>query len=70
VKEYRPRSLLTWLLLPGVVILITGHAVLLYYVVSHKVVSIAVGFGVIILIVIKHLGFLAPFYRLRRRRLR
>jgi hypothetical protein len=70
MKEHRKRSMLTWILLPGVVILITGHAVLLYYVVSHKVVSIAVASGVIVLIVIRHLGFLAPFFGLRRRRSR
>ena len=70
VREHRPRSLFTWILLPGAVILIIGHAVLLYYVVSHKVASIAVASGVIVLIVIKHLGFLAPFFGLRRRRLR
>ena len=68
VKEHRPRSLLTWILLPGVVIVITGHAALIYYVISHKVVSITVASAVIVLIVIKHLGFLAPFYLLRRRR--
>jgi hypothetical protein len=52
-----------------VVALIAGHAIL-YYVVSHKVLSAAVASGVIVLVVVKHLGLLGPFYALLRRRSR
>jgi hypothetical protein len=52
-----------------VVPLVAGHA-LLYYAVSHKVLSAAVASGVIVLVVIKHLGLLGPFYALLWRRSR
>ncbi len=55
-----------WMLLVGVVGLIAGHA----YVLSHMALSAAVLSGVIILVVIKHLGFLGPLYALFRRRSR
>ena len=57
-----------WVLLAGVGILIVGHGIVLYYVSSHVAVSAAVVSGVIVLIVIKHLGLLGPLYGLVRRR--
>jgi membrane protein YdbS with pleckstrin-like domain len=58
-----------WMLPLLVVALIAGHAIL-YYAVSHKVLSAAVASGAIVLVVIKHLGLLGPFYALLRRRSR
>ncbi len=58
-----------WMLPLLVVALIAGHAIL-YYATSHKVLSGAVASGVIVLVVIKHLGLLGPFYSLLRRRSR
>ena len=52
------------------VALIAGHAVVLYYASSHLALSAGLGSGVILLIVIKHLGLLGPAYALFRRRWR
>ena len=59
-----------WMLMAGVVILVAGHGVSLYYVSSHVALSAAVVSGVIILVVIKHLGLLGPVSALFRRRAR
>jgi hypothetical protein len=56
------------ILLAGMGILLAGHGIILYYVSSHTAVSAAVVSGVIVLIVIKHLGLLGPLYALFRRR--
>ena len=53
-----------------VLLLIAGHGVILYYVLSHKALSAAAVLGVIVLVVIKHLGLLGPLYALYRRRSR
>jgi hypothetical protein len=50
------------------VIGVAAHSAALYYVLSHRRVSVAVVSGVVILIVIKHLGLLGPLYGLFRRR--
>jgi uncharacterized membrane protein YjjP (DUF1212 family) len=63
----RPR-MRPWMLLAVVIGLLAGHVVLLYYGVSHTALSAAVVSGVIVLIVIKHLGLLGPLYALIRRR--
>ncbi len=55
-------------LLVGAVVLITTHGVILYYVSSHTAVSAAIVFGVIVLLVLKHLGFLGGLYGVFRRR--
>jgi hypothetical protein len=57
-----------WMLPLLVVALIAGHAIL--YAVSLKALSAAVASGVIVVVVIKHLGLLGPFYALLRRRSR
>lgn len=64
----RPR-IVPWMLLALVgVIGLAGHSVVLYYVMSHTALSAAVIPGVIVLIVLKHLGWLGPVYALFRRR--
>ena len=49
------------------VLLIAGHGVILYYASSHLALSAGLISGVIVLIVIKHLGLLGPTYALLRR---
>jgi hypothetical protein len=58
-----------WMLPVAVVALIAGH-VILYYSLRHTILSAAVVSGVIILVAIKHLGFLSPLYALFRLRSR
>jgi hypothetical protein len=55
-------------MLAGLIGLVAGHSVVLYYVQSHTALSAGVVAGVIVLIVIKHLGLLGPLYALFRRR--
>lgn len=56
-------------ILPALVIaLLAGHGVILYYVSSHMVLSAAVLSGVILLLLLKHVGLLGPLYVLFRRR--
>jgi hypothetical protein len=55
-----------WMLPVAVVALIAGH-VIVYYTLRHTVLSAAVVSGVIILVAIKHLGLLSPFYSWFRR---
>jgi membrane protein YdbS with pleckstrin-like domain len=57
-------------LLVGAVVLISSHGVILYYVSSHPAVSAAIVSSVIVLVVLKHLGFLGGLYGLFRRRSR
>jgi membrane protein YdbS with pleckstrin-like domain len=64
------RMRLWMLLVPVGVIGLVVHSVVLYYVFSHTALSAAVMSGVIVLIVIKHLGLLGPLYALFRRRAR
>jgi hypothetical protein len=62
-----------WVLPVSAVVLIAGPAIL-YYILSHVGLPAALVSGVIILMVIKHLGLLAvllgPLYALFRRRFR
>jgi hypothetical protein len=55
-------------LLVGSIVLIAGHGVILYYVSSHIAVSAAIVFGVIVLVVLKHLRVLGGLYGMLRRR--
>jgi hypothetical protein len=65
------RLLTRTLMLPvGIVVLIAGHGIMLYYVSAHTALSATVVSGVIILVVIKHLGLFGPLYALFRRRSR
>jgi hypothetical protein len=68
-RHSRPRAR-AWMLMAGVITLIAGHGIILYYFSSHIALSAAVVSGVIILFVIKHLGLLGPVYTLFRRRAR
>lgn len=61
------RSLLVSL---GVVVLVAGHGIILYYISSHMALSAAALSGVVILVIINHLGLLGPLYALLRRRSR
>jgi hypothetical protein len=70
-----PRLLTRTLMLSvGAVVLIVGHGIILSYVLSSTALSAAVVAGVIMLVVITHLGWLAvwlgPLYALFRRRSR
>ncbi len=52
----------------GVVVLVAGHGAFLYYVRVHVGLSVGALAGVIILVLAKHLGLLAPaFARFRHR---
>ncbi len=58
-----------WMLLVLVgVIGLAAHSVVMYYVLSHTALSAAVVSGMIVLIVLKHLGLLDPLYAVFRRR--
>ena len=64
-------SMRHWMVLVVIaVVLIAGHGIFLYYISSYMALSAAVVSGVIILVVIKHLGLLGPLYVLFRRRSR
>jgi membrane protein YdbS with pleckstrin-like domain len=60
----------SWLLLAAAVVLIASHAMILRYVLQHKSLSGAVIAGVIILVLMTHLGLLSRLYALFRRRSR
>jgi hypothetical protein len=69
MKAYRRLRIRPWMLLvPAGVIGLAVHSAVLYYVVLHMSLPIAAVSGVIVLIVIKHLGLLSPLYVLFRRR--
>ena len=58
----------TWMLVAIAVFLVAGHGIILYYFSSHLALSAAVASGVIVVVVIKHVGLLGSLYgRLRRR---
>lgn len=52
----------------AIVILIAGHGFILYYVSSHLALSSAAIAGLIVLVLFKHLGWLASLYALFLRR--
>ena len=70
MRRHSPLRARAWMLAVGVIILIAGHGIILYYFASHVTLSTAVVSGVIILVVLKHLGVLGPLYALFRRRAR
>jgi len=63
-------SLRTWVLLAALVLLLTGHAVVLYFFSSHAALPASIVAAVFVLIVIKHLGLLGAVYGLLRRHAR
>jgi len=60
----------TWMLAIVVIALIAGHSAILAYVLSYAALSTGVAAGLIVVIVMKHLGVLAPVYAVLRRRFR
>jgi nitrate/nitrite transporter NarK len=59
-----------WLLLALAVVLIASHALVLRFALQHKSLSASVAAGVMILVVMTHLGLLSRLYALFRRRSR
>lgn len=59
----------SWILALVLVAFITGHGIL-FYVLSHKLLAASVASGLILLVVIKHIGLLSPLYAVLRRCLR
>jgi len=57
-----------WLLLALAVVLISSHALDLRYALQHKSLSAAMVAGVMILVVMTHLGLLSRLYAIFRRR--
>ena len=57
-----------WLLLVLAVVLISSHALVLRYALQHKSLSASLVAGVIILVVMTHLGLLSRLYAFLRRR--
>jgi len=70
MRRHSPLRARAWMLAVGVIILIAGHGVILYYFASHVTLTAAVVSGAVILLVIKHLGLLGSVYALFRWRAR
>jgi hypothetical protein len=56
-----------WLVLVAAALLIAGHGIVLYFMASHVVASASIVAGVGVLILVKHLGLLAPLYGIWQR---
>ncbi len=59
-----------WLLLVLAVVLISSHALVFRYVLQHRSLSAATAAGVVILVVMTHVGLLGRWYALLKRRFR
>ena len=70
MRRHSPLRARAWMLAVGVIILIAGHGVILYYFASHVTLTAAVVSGAVILLVIKHLGMFGSVYALFRWRAR
>jgi len=57
-----------WILAVLALVLLAWHGFILYYASSHMALSAGVVTGIVVLIIIKHLGFLGPAFALFRRR--
>src|SRR6266700_2138327 len=57
-----------WIVALVAIMLVAGHGIILYYASSHLALSAGLISGVVLLIVIKHLGLLGSAYALFRRR--
>ena len=68
MKGHSRRLSHPWLLPVGAVALIAAHVTILRYVLTHAALSAAVVSGVVVLVVIKHLGLLGSVFALFRRR--
>lgn len=58
-----------WILVAAIVVLIAAHG-LVFYLLRHLLLSATLASGLIILIVIKHLGMFSSLYAVLRKRLR
>jgi hypothetical protein len=56
-----------WLFLFGAIAIIAAHGVALQYLVSHAAISMTVVVGVLVLIVVKHLGLVGAALAMVRR---
>ena len=56
------------LLVIAATLIIAGHGTMLYFVSSHLALSVPTVFGVIVLIVVKHMGLLSPLFAVLRGR--
>lgn len=56
-----------WIMAILAVVLVAVHASAVYYVSSHIALSAGVLAGIVVLIVLKHLGLIAPAFALLRR---
>ena len=70
MKEHSRRLTRPWILLVAGVALIASHTLVLRFALPHKALSTAVVAGVIIIVLIIHLGLLSSVYTLFRRRSR
>jgi membrane protein YdbS with pleckstrin-like domain len=59
-----------WMIAAIALVLIAGHGVILYTASKHRALSAGVVAGILLVIVVKHLGFLGPVFALFRRRWR
>lgn len=59
-----------WLLLALAIVLISSHALVLRYALQHKSLSVITVAGVMILVVMTHLGLLSRLFAFFRRRSR
>lgn len=59
----------SWILLPGIVVLLAGH-VIFFNRLRHKGLSLTVLSGLALLMIAKHFGVLGSLYAFVRRRLR
>ena len=59
-----------WLLLPLAAVFIASHALIFRYALQHKGLSASVAAGVMVLVLIKHLGFFGSIIAFIRRRSR
>jgi|SoiMethySBSTD1v2_1073268.scaffolds.fasta_scaffold43651_5 hypothetical protein len=59
----------SWILALVLVAFIAGHGIL-FYVLSHRLLAASVASGLILLVMIKHIGLLSPLYAVLRRCLR
>ena len=67
MRQHNTMRVRAWILAVGVIIVIAGHGIFLYFA-SRVPLPAAVVSGAIVLVVIKHLGLLGPVYALFRRR--
>ena len=68
--EHNRISMPRWLLLGVAVVLIMSHALILRFALQHKSMSVATVAGVLLLVVMVHLGLLRRLYVFLQRRSR